>query len=63
MTQLLVDHTVVCPSCWEPHVVTIDLTEEERHFIEDCHVCCNPMEVRFQLNADSELTGVTAIST
>lgn len=48
---LVVDYTVVCPSCWEPHVVTIDMTDEARTLIEDCHVCCHPMQIRFDIIA------------
>lgn len=57
MTALVVEHTVTCPSCWEPHTVTIDISGEERRFIEDCRVCCNPMQLRFGV-ADGRLTHV-----
>lgn len=57
MAALVVDQTVTCPRCWEPHVVTIDLTDEARAFVDDCHVCCNPMQVRFEI-VDGELVGI-----
>lgn len=53
MATLLVEHTVTCPQCWEPHAVTIDLTDEARSFVEDCHVCCNPMQVSFDVAGDT----------
>ena len=62
MTELLVEHAVTCPSCWEQHIVTIDVTETEHHFIEDCYVCCNPMRIDFEVNSDSELIAVSAVT-
>ena len=63
MTDLLADHTVTCPSCWEAHTVTIDLTAvEEPAFIEDCHVCCNPMRISFAIGNDAELLDVSVES-
>ncbi|MBT8131242.1 MAG: CPXCG motif-containing cysteine-rich protein [Gammaproteobacteria bacterium] len=60
MSDLLVESDVTCPSCWEQHTVTIDLTESDRHFIEDCHVCCNPMRIDFEIDADATLVSVSA---
>ena len=51
MQDLLVECTVDCPACWERHTVIIDITAQERTIIEDCHVCCNPMQLSFQIDA------------
>ena len=60
MTELLIEHKVTCPSCWELHTVTFDLTAvEELNFIEDCQVCCNPMRISFEIGNDSELLNVS----
>lgn len=37
-----------CPHCWENQLKMIDPSIEEQNFIEDCEVCCNPLE--FELN-------------
>ena len=37
---------VSCPSCGEPVALDVDTTAgEEQSYIEDCAVCCRPMEV------------------
>lgn len=52
MSELLVEHPVTCPACWESHTVLIDLTDTQDNLIEDCTVCCNPMRICFEIHAD-----------
>ena len=33
-----------CPYCWENQLKMIDSSIEIQNFIEDCEVCCNPIE-------------------
>lgn len=33
-----------CPHCWENQLKMIDPSVEIQNFIEDCEVCCNPIE-------------------
>jgi len=35
-----------CPYCWEEISMLFDTSVEEQTYIEDCEVCCNPIEVR-----------------
>ncbi|MBT8137156.1 MAG: CPXCG motif-containing cysteine-rich protein [Gammaproteobacteria bacterium] len=62
MQDLLIDCTVRCPTCWEQHTVTIDVTAPDRSIIEDCHVCCNPMQLSFQLDGENALYDVAVDS-
>lgn len=40
-----IEHAYVCPRCWEKSTLLIDLSEPGEHeFIQDCEVCCNPIE-------------------
>ena len=43
----MIDETVVnCPSCGEPVALEIDTTAgDEQEYVEDCAVCCRPMDV------------------
>jgi hypothetical protein len=35
-----------CPSCGEPVTLVVDVTAGRRQtYVEDCWVCCKPMEV------------------
>ncbi|MBR9827033.1 MAG: CPXCG motif-containing cysteine-rich protein [Oceanospirillales bacterium] len=37
---------LLCPWCSEPISLTVDVTEPEQEYSEDCTVCCSPMTVR-----------------
>ena len=41
-----------CPYCWETISMLMDPSSHEQQYVEDCEVCCNPMEitVRFEEN-------------
>lgn len=41
-----------CPYCGEPIELLIDCSEPEQRYIEDCQVCCRPMEVAVSVDAD-----------
>jgi len=43
---------VQCPYCGERLETRVDLSEGERSYIEDCQVCCRPIEFSVEL-ADS----------
>ncbi len=43
----------VCPFCGEPVTVLLDLSVEEQSFIEDCEVCCRPMNVAYSVEANA----------
>jgi len=49
-----IEHAYVCPYCWERSLLLVDLSESgEQRFIQDCEVCCNPIEFTVQVaNAD-----------
>ena len=33
-----------CPYCWQNQLKMIDPSIENQNFIEDCEVCCNPID-------------------
>lgn len=45
-----------CPYCGEPIRLLIDGSEPEQDYIEDCPVCCRPMQVRIRSDHGGELT-------
>ena len=49
-----------CPGCCETIGTTIDLTDGSRAWIEDCQVCCQPMQITIEVDERGELRGVTA---
>ncbi len=40
----MIEYYFDCPHCWENQLKMIDSTLEKQIFIEDCEVCCNPIE-------------------
>jgi transcription elongation factor Elf1 len=38
----------VCPHCGERISMLLDLSAGSQHYIEDCEVCCNPIEISYQ---------------
>jgi len=34
-----------CPYCWEQISMLVDVSVLEQTYIEDCEVCCNPIQI------------------
>ena len=39
------EHFFQCPYCWEEISMLLYTTVSNQVYIEDCEVCCNPIEV------------------
>ena len=37
-----------CPHCGERISMLLDLSAQYQRYIEDCEVCCNPIEITYQ---------------
>jgi hypothetical protein len=46
------EHSIQCPYCWELQTVFIDPSVAEQTYVEDCHVCCQPILLRVRCEAD-----------
>lgn len=44
-----------CPWCGEVYGTMVDLTDRSRIYIEDCQVCCAPIEVTLEVSDAGEL--------
>ena len=42
--------TVRCPYCGEPFETAVDLSSGSTSYIEDCQICCRPIEFTLELN-------------
>ena len=40
------EHFFTCPHCWETISMLLDNSVSSQVYIEDCEVCCNPIEVK-----------------
>lgn len=55
------EHFFTCPYCWENISMLIDSSIPKQSYIEDCEVCCNPIQITANF-IDYELTGFQAYS-
>lgn len=39
------EHFFQCPHCWEDISMLLDVSVYKQTYIEDCEVCCNPIEI------------------
>ncbi len=45
---------VDCPYCGETIELLIDASQEKQDYVEDCQVCCRPMKVHAEIDAEGE---------
>jgi transcription elongation factor Elf1 len=41
------EHFFMCPYCWQTISVVLDLSVPEQTYVEDCEVCCQPIEISY----------------
>lgn len=46
------EHFFQCPHCWQDISMLIDISQHQQNYIEDCEVCCNPIQL--QINTDGQ---------
>jgi hypothetical protein len=58
MLHALEESTIMCPYCGENFTVLVDCSVREQSYIEDCEVCCRPIEFHLHVydDADFDLT-------
>ena len=47
---------VQCPYCWQPLEVLVDRSEPAQEYVEDCHVCCQPMLLTVNVDTAGDVT-------
>ena len=38
-----------CPYCWEKISIVLDASVRSQTYVEDCEVCCHPIEVHYSI--------------
>jgi len=56
MLETIVIH---CPYCGEGFETVVDLSAGSQRYVEDCAVCCKPIEVSLRVSEDNELLDVS----
>ncbi|MCC6866643.1 MAG: CPXCG motif-containing cysteine-rich protein [Ignavibacteria bacterium] len=44
------EYFFTCPYCWQEISFILDITADKQKYIEDCEVCCRPIEVYFEIS-------------
>jgi Cysteine-rich CPXCG len=52
--------TIQCPHCGEGFETAVDLSAGSFSYVEDCQVCCQPIELLGEVDDAGALVGVTA---
>ena len=55
------EHFFQCPHCWEDISMLIDYSVPHQSYIEDCEVCCNPIQITATIS-EGELVSFSAES-
>lgn len=50
--------SVECPYCWESYGTQLDLSGGSFTHVEDCQVCCQPIELECEVDASGALVAV-----
>lgn len=46
------EHFFQCPYCWEEVSMLLDPSISSQTYIEDCEVCCNPIQISYVYEDD-----------
>jgi len=47
------EYFFTCPYCWQRISMVLDTSEPHQKYIEDCEVCCKPIEIDYNVDEDS----------
>jgi len=53
------EHFFQCPYCWEEISMLVDISQKQQNYIEDCEVCCNPIQLIISIE-NREIAGFEA---
>ena len=53
------EHFFQCPYCWEQISMLVDTSVQQQTYVEDCEVCCNPIEIEI-ITQSSEVISINA---
>ncbi|NNE06577.1 MAG: CPXCG motif-containing cysteine-rich protein [Xanthomonadales bacterium] len=48
------EHDIACPYCGETISILVDPSVLDQQYVEDCQVCCRPIEMTVQVQGDGE---------
>lgn len=58
--DMIEEYSLDCPYCGEIISMSIDCSSGSHDFIEDCTVCCRPIELHAEVDANGQLAALAA---
>ena len=58
--DMIEEYSLDCPYCGETISMSVDCSSGSHDFIEDCTVCCRPIELHAEVDAEGQLAALTA---
>ncbi len=53
----MIEHFFICPYCFSQISMLLDTSVSQQSYVEDCEVCCNPIELNFSIERlENEIT-------
>lgn len=49
------EYFFTCPYCWEEISMVLDTSVRRQTYVEDCEVCCNPIEVLYSVDDEGSI--------
>jgi hypothetical protein len=46
------EYDFMCPYCWQSITMLLDTSIRQQTYIEDCEICCNPIEIHYEIDRD-----------
>ncbi|WNO10027.1 CPXCG motif-containing cysteine-rich protein [Teredinibacter sp. KSP-S5-2] len=53
--ELQQEVTDYCPYCGEKITLLVDASNTEQNYIEDCEVCCRPINIHIEVSSDGNI--------
>lgn len=50
----MLEHFFQCPHCFQEISMLIDMSISKQSYVEDCEVCCNPLQINLEIE-DGEI--------
>jgi hypothetical protein len=47
------EYFFTCPYCWQEISMVLDVSQPHQTYVEDCEVCCKPIEVKYSLQDET----------
>ncbi|GAB4516491.1 MAG: hypothetical protein OHK0046_21940 [Anaerolineae bacterium] len=55
------EYYFLCPYCWQEISMLLDTTVDGQSYIEDCEICCNPIEINYSVDDYGEISSFDAV--